>query len=63
MAEGEINRDGRSNWENPALSEARRMASMEPREPTVEDAPKLSVLPMTRAARVALQLTRGKRTA
>lgn len=58
-----VERDGRSHYENPALSEARRLASLEPRRPNDEDAPKLSVMPMTRAARVALEMNRGERKA
>jgi hypothetical protein len=49
--------------ERPALADARRMAILPRRKPTDADRPPPSTFPMTPAAKVALELSRGKRTA
>ena len=49
--------------ETLAIAAALKMAHAPARKPTEADAPPLSTLPMTRAARAALELSRGKRRA
>jgi hypothetical protein len=46
-----------------ALADAQRMAGLPSRKPTEEDAPPPSTFPMTPAAKVALELSRGERIA
>jgi hypothetical protein len=55
--------DGPFTYQHPALSEALRAASLPKRKPTDGDAVPATRVPMTKAQRVALELSQGKRIA